>query len=363
MASWKLVIVSGSSAELAAVTSSNGVLVGSNQIITTSPSTTLLSGSFSGSFHGDGSDLTGIPTTLNVSGADGSNGSVDLVSEDLTITGGEGIDTTVSGQTVTISGEDASDTNKGIASFNSTNFTVSSGNVTSNNLTVTAGSGLSGGGSFTLGGSTALTVDSGSLVAYYSGSIFSTVSGDITINATGTASISADAVELGTNTTGNYVDSITGTTNEIEVTGGSGEGSTPQIGLPNDVTVSNNLTVGGDLTVNGDLTYLNTTNLLVEDAFILLASGSAGTGDSGIVFGGSEGVAQSGTALFWDASYNSNDGRLSIANGIAQDATSPLTPAYSIAGVFEGTAVDAATAQADHAGNIRIESGEIYIYV
>lgn len=362
MASWKLVIVSGSSAELAAVTSSNGVLIGSNQAITTSPSTTFLSGSFSGSFSGDGSDLTGLVTALNVSGADGTNGSVDLLTQDLTITGGEGIDTTVSGQTVTISGEDASDTNKGIASFNATNFTVSSGNVTSNNLTVTAGSGLSGGGAFTLGGSTALTVDSGSLVAYYSGSIFSTVSGDITIDSAGVATIAADSVALGTDTTGDYVDSITGTANEIEVTGGSGEGSTPQIGLPNDVTITNNLTVGGDLAVNGNLTYINTSNLLVEDAFILLASGSAGTGDSGIIFGGSEGVAQSGSALFWDASYNS-DGRLSIANGVAQDATSPLTPAYSIAGVFEGTAANAATAQADHPGNIRIESGEIYIYV
>jgi hypothetical protein len=40
MATWKKVIVSGSSAELAAVTSSLGVLVGTNQSITTSPSTT-----------------------------------------------------------------------------------------------------------------------------------------------------------------------------------------------------------------------------------------------------------------------------------------------------------------------------------
>jgi len=363
MASWKLVIVSGSSAELASVTSSNGILVGSNQAITTSPSTSFLSGSFSGSFVGDGSGLSGMASSLDISGSDGSSGTVDLLTQDLTITGGEGIDTAVSGQTVTISGEDASDTNKGIASFNSTNFTVSSGNVTSNNLTVTAGSGLSGGGAFTLGGSTALTVDSGSLVAYYSGSIFSTVSGDITINNTGTASISADAVELGTNTTGNYVASITGTTNEIEVTGGSGEGSTPQIGLPNDVIINNNLTVGGNLSVNGDLTYVNTANLLVEDAFILLASGSSGTGDSGIIFGGSEGVAQSGSALFWDADYNGGDGRLSIANGVAQDATSPLTSAYSVAGVFEGTEGDAAIAEADHPGNIRIESGEVYIYV
>jgi hypothetical protein len=39
-------------------------------------------------------------------------------------------------------------------------------------------------------------------------------------------------------------------------------------------SVSQNLTVGGDLIVNGDLTYINTTNTLVEDQFILLGSGS-----------------------------------------------------------------------------------------
>jgi len=60
MAEWKKVIVSGSQAELAAVSASIGVLVGSNQQITTNPSTTFLSGSFSGSFVGDGSGLTGV---------------------------------------------------------------------------------------------------------------------------------------------------------------------------------------------------------------------------------------------------------------------------------------------------------------
>ena len=45
------------------------------------------------------------------------------------IAGGEGIDTAFSGSTVTVSGEDATATNKGIASFNSTHFSTSSGAV------------------------------------------------------------------------------------------------------------------------------------------------------------------------------------------------------------------------------------------
>lgn len=55
---------------------------------------------------------------------------IDLDSETLTIAGGEGIDTSATGTTVTIAGEDASTSNKGIASFNSDNFAASSGEIT-----------------------------------------------------------------------------------------------------------------------------------------------------------------------------------------------------------------------------------------
>ena len=64
MAEWRKVIVSGSQADFTAVTASIAVKVGTNQQITTSQSTTFLTGSFTGSFTGNGSGLTSITATF-----------------------------------------------------------------------------------------------------------------------------------------------------------------------------------------------------------------------------------------------------------------------------------------------------------
>lgn len=159
---------------------------------------------------------------------------------------------------------------------------------------------------------------------------------------------------------GNQTLSVVGTSNEVTAVA---SGQTITIGLPDDVNIAGTLSVQGNLNVQGTVTNVNTTNLDVEDAFVLINSGSAATGDSGFIFGGANGTAQAGPALIWDASYNGNDGRLAVVGNLAANATGNQTPAYYVGGVFAGNAADAATAEADHVGNIRVDGSDIFIYV
>jgi len=149
-------------------------------------------------------------------------------------------------------------------SSNTTHIIISS---TDNNTTYSAGNGL------TLT-STTFSVDvsgDSSLIANTSGLFID----DSTLSIA-TSQLTGD-VALGTQTSGNYVATISGTANEIEVSGSGSETASVTIGLPNDVTIGNNLIVSGNLTVSGTTTTVNTETIKLADNIITLNSNEAGT--------------------------------------------------------------------------------------
>ena len=127
---------------------------------------------------------------------------------------------------------------------------------------------------------TATALATGRTIALSGDVTASGVSFDGTGNITLSTTIAADSVALGTDTTGNYVSTIAGTTNEIEVSGSGSETATVTIGLPDDVTIA------GNLTVNGTTTTVNSDTLSVTDPLIKLAKSNSGADSLDIGFYG-----------------------------------------------------------------------------
>ena len=104
--------------------------------------------------------LANVATTLGVSDGTAS-GSLDLLSDTLSIVEGEAINVSYDNgtKTFTVSAEDATASNKGVASFDSTNFTVTSGAVVANDITIGTTSLSNGETTLTLAGLQSLEVD------------------------------------------------------------------------------------------------------------------------------------------------------------------------------------------------------------
>jgi len=119
---------------------------------------------------------------------------------------------------------------------------------------------------------------------------------------------------------------VVGTTGEIETAVTNNQ---IKIGLPSNVTVGNDLTVTGDATIAGDLivggAIVSASSLEVADQFIILASGSNGAIDGGIIVNQVDDDPDGrGKAFAYDSSAN----RWALQSELVDSATTITPDAY-----------------------------------
>jgi hypothetical protein len=325
MATWKKVIVSGSNANLTALQvdnlTSGQVVIGGgtsdltttaingtgNILATTGATGVSISGSFSGSFFGDGSGLTGVTASFP-----------------------------------TVQKTDLASTDQFYIN-DGTNKYVTYGNL----LTDLAGTNLAVEGTDSLTLATTITGITSITSTAFTGSLHGTSSW-----ANEALAVSSIANNV-TNNTNNYVLTATG--------GGSINGESNLQFDGTTLTITGNETITGNLIVQGTASFQNTTNLEVADRFILLASGSNAAGDGGFVI---QQATQDVGELF---GYENSINRWGFTSSFTANQSTFNAAAYVTTTEVAASAPSAAPlygGASNGYGNIHVNTltGDIYIY-
>ena len=409
MASWKKVIVSGSAAELSSLTLDTALPVaqGGTNATSLADKSVLIT-------QDSGTDtVSALALTSNGSIIVGGTGgpaveaAADVAGTGLTAVVGDGtlvinVDAAQT-QITDVGALDAGSITSGFGNIDNGTSTLNTGNATVDNLVndssvansritgsftgsfVGDGTGLTGTGldidSLSALGGTGLHQTQDHFVFSDNGTekkitfsnledaIFGNVSGDATIAAGGALTIGANAVEgsmLNSNVAGTGLDygsnelsvdvsdfMTNGVDNRVLTATGT-DGQNAEANLTFD---GSTLVVNGNLEVAGTQTTVNSTNLLIEDRFVLLNSGSSATGDGGILVG--SGSAYSSSAFIFDDSEDRWG--VQIDTQLGSTAATAVPEAYSSLLVL-----NAHTGSSTYTknGNLRIDdSGDIFIYV
>jgi autotransporter family porin len=419
MATWKKVVVSGSSAELAALkvdnlTSGQVVIGGGNSanlsttaingsgniLATTGATNVSISGSFSGSFFGNGSGLTGVTATFPTTAK------TDLTSTDQFFIN-DGVNkfvtygnllTDLAGTNLAVESTDSltlASTITGITSISSTSFTGSlqgtaSVAVSSSyaltasfalNVPATASFALTASqaitASFALNAAkvnNALTLGNGLTGANYDGSTAITAA----VGAGALITVSADATMVTTSSlTTNQIpkysanalagSNISDTGTQVQIAAGASSGLSVAAGginVTGNSTFNNNLVVSGDLTVAGTASFQNSQNLLIRDQFILLASGSNTLVDGGIIVANG---GLSGSAMYLEVASSGNYGRWAVASELNAGASTATADEYVVTSKINQASNPSAAptwgSTTNGSGNMWItNAGDIFIY-
>jgi hypothetical protein len=396
MATWKKIIVSGSSAELSALKvdnlTSGSVVIGGgstsnlgvrtingtgNILATTGATGVSMTGSFSGSFSGtvEGGTVIGTVTAADTASkvtvtdtptgtgpyyplfSAGTSGAQSALLDSTTFTYNATTNTlnVTSSFATSASRASVADT----ATSTGTATTALTASRVANPLTLAEGF-VAIAGTKVYDGSVATTIGIGQ------GTLISTSS--VAVNVITSSLAVNQIVKMGNNALSGS--NITDTGTQVQIAAGATSGLSVAAGgisVTGNSIFNNNVTVSGDLSVNGTTTFINTTNLYVKDRFLQIASGSNTLVDAGIVT--QYNSSGEGSALYLNSFNNGVYGRWAIAYGVAGNTSTSVIPDEYVVSAKINQASAPTTVPptwgsgSNGSGNMWItNAGDIYIY-